>query len=152
MWEKILKYARKYYEVWTYLVFGGLTTVINIGVYAGLSRAGLSTGVANAVAWAVAVLTAYVTNRRWVFRSRSAGWAALKEFLSFIACRVGTGVMDEVLMIVGVDVLGPTLVAPDRMGLWGLGMKVFVNILVIILNYIFSKLIIFRKGKDGEKS
>ena len=59
----------------------------------------------------------------------------MKEFGSFVACRVATGVMDEIIMIVGVDVLG----------IWGLGVKIFANILVIILNYIFSKLLIFRR-------
>lgn len=136
---------QKYREVIAYLFFGGVTTVINIAAFAIFSRLGLSTGVANAIAWVVAVLAAYFTNRRWVFKSRSRGVAALKEFASFVACRVATGVLDEVVMILGVDRLGPLVVSADRQHLWALGVKLFSNILVIVLNYVFSKLFIFKK-------
>ena len=135
----------KYREQIAYLFFGGVTTLVNIAAYAVLSRVGLSTGVANAIAWALSVLVAYVTNRLWVFESKSRGAAAAKEFLSFVACRLGTGLMDEAIMVLGVDKLGPMLVSPERLDLWGLGVKVFSNILVIILNYVFSKAFIFRK-------
>ena len=143
--RRIKALFQKYREVIAYLFFGGVTTVINIAAYAVLARLGLSTGVANAIAWVLAVLAAYFTNRRWVFESRSRGLAALKEFASFVACRVATGVMDEVIMILGVDRLGPLVVSPDRQHQWALGVKVFSNILVIVLNYVFSKLLIFRK-------
>lgn len=143
--QRIKALFQKYREVIAYLFFGGVTTVINIAAYAVLARLGLSTGVANAIAWVLAVLAAYFTNRRWVFESRSRGLAALKEFASFVACRVATGVLDEVIMILGVDRLGPLVVSPDRQHLWALGVKVFSNILVIVLNYVFSKLLIFRK-------
>ena len=125
----------KYREQIAYLFFGGLTTVINIACYALLAALGLPTALANGIAWVVGVLVAYFTNRRWVFESRSNGAAAVREFITFVACRVGTGVMDEIIMVLGVD----------RLHLWGLGVKVFSNVLVIILNYVFSKLIIFRK-------
>lgn len=136
----------KYREQIAYLFFGGVTTLVNIAAYALLSRVGLSTGVANAIAWALAVAVAYVTNRLWVFDSNSRGAAALKEAISFVACRLGTGLMDEAIMVLGVDHLGPA-VAPNHLALWGLGVKVFSNILVIVLNYVFSKLFIFKKGK-----
>lgn len=129
LWNLILKYR----EAVTYLFFGGLTTVINIAVYYICAAVGMSTAIANAIAWILSVLFAYITNRIWVFRSHSSGKALMKEFGSFVACRVATGVLDEIIMIVGVDVLG----------IWGLGVKVFANILVIILNYVFSKLLIF---------
>lgn len=143
--QRIKELFLKHREVIAYLFFGGVTTVINIVAYAGLSRVGLSTGVANAIAWLLAVLTAYFTNRRWVFNSPNSGVAALREFASFIACRVGTGVMDEVIMILGVDKLGPLIVSPDHQSLWALGVKVFSNVLVIVLNFVFSKLLIFKK-------
>ena len=142
--QKLKSLFLKYREQIAYLFFGGVTTLVNIAVYALLSRAGLSTGVANAIAWVLSVLVAYVTNRLWVFESKSRGAAAAKEFLSFVACRLGTGLMDEAIMVLGVDRLGP-LVAPNHMALWGLGVKVFSNILVIVLNYVFSKLFIFKK-------
>ena len=142
--QKLKSLFLKYREQIAYLFFGGVTTLVNIAAYALLSRVGLSTGVANAIAWVLSVLVAYVTNRLWVFESKSRGAAAAKEFLSFVACRLGTGLMDEAIMVLGVDRLGP-LVAPNHMALWGLGVKVFSNILVIVLNYVFSKLFIFKK-------
>ncbi|MBR1820930.1 MAG: GtrA family protein [Clostridia bacterium] len=146
--EKLKALFIKYREAIAYLFFGGVTTLVNIASYALLSRAGLSTGAANAIAWALSVLTAYFTNRRWVFDSKSAGAAAAKEFAAFVACRLGTGVLDELIMVLGVDRLGPRVVTPAHLSLWGLGVKVFSNILVIVLNYVFSKLFIFRK-KEG---
>lgn len=152
IYNLFLKYWHQYYEIITYLIFGGITTVVNIATYGLLSQVGLSTGVANAIAWVVSVLVAYITNRIWVFRSHKTGLAALKEFWSFIVCRVGTGLLDEAIMIVGVDVLGPQIVAPAHLDAWGWGMKIFANLLVIILNYVFSKLIIFKNRRDGKQA
>lgn len=143
--EKLKSLFKKYREVIAYLFFGGVTTLVNIAAYALLKRLGLSTGVANALAWVIAVLVAYLTNRRWVFESHTRGAAALKELVAFVAARAGTGLLDEAIMVLGVDRLGPMLVPPERLDLWGLGVKVFSNILVIILNYMFCKAFIFRK-------
>ena len=126
---------KKYREQISYLFFGGVTTVVNIVTYWLLAKLGLSTGLANGIAWVLSVLVAYVTNRVWVFESKSRGLDAVKECAWFFACRLATGVLDEGIMILGVD----------RLGLWGLGVKVFANVLVIVLNYVFSKLLIFRK-------
>lgn len=126
---------RKYREQISYMLFGAVTTAANIAGYAVMSGLGASTGVANAVAWALSVVTAYLTNRKWVFGSQSRGVTALREFGAFVGCRLATGVLDEAIMIIGVDVLH----------LWGLGVKAFSNALVIVLNYVFSKRIIFRK-------
>ncbi len=145
--QKLKSLFLKYREQIAYLFFGGVTTVVNIAAYALLSRLGLSTGVANAIAWALAVVVAYISNRLWVFESKARGAAAVKELVSFVACRLGTGLMDEAIMVLGVDRLGP-IVAPNHMALWGLGVKVFSNILVIVLNYVFSKLFIFRKKEN----
>ena len=142
---KLKALFNQYREQIAYLFFGGLTTLVNIAAYAILARLGLSTGAANAIAWALAVAFAYVTNRRWVFASRSRGAALVRECAGFVACRLGTGVLDEAIMVLGVDRLGPALVAPSQMRLWGLGVKVFSNLLVIVLNYVFSKRFIFKK-------
>ena len=143
--QKLKSLFDKYRQPIAYLFFGGVTTLVNIAAFAALMRLGLSTGVANALAWVLAVLTAYFTNRRWVFDSRTTSASALREFAAFVACRVGTGVLDEVIVVLGVDRLGPLLVAPDRQNLWALGVKVFSNLLVILLNYVFSKRFIFKK-------
>ena len=143
--NKLKSLILKYREPLAYLFFGGVTTLVNIASFALLMRAGLATGVANAIAWVLSVLTAYFTNRRWVFDSRAHGAAALREFATFVACRVGTGLLDEAIVVLGVDRLGPAILPADRQALWALGVKVFSNVLVILLNYVFSKLFIFKK-------
>lgn len=143
--EKIKRLFNKYREMIAYVFFGGVTTVVNVVAYNAMAALGLSTGVANGIAWVLSVLVAYFTNRVWVFHSKNRGMDAVKEFASFVGCRVGSGLLDEGIMIFGVDWLGPRVVAPAGMGLWRLGVKVFSNVIVMILNYIFSKLFIFRK-------
>ena len=91
------------------------------------------------------ILFAYVTNRLWVFCSSAKGMAAVREFVSFVTCRLGTLVLDVAVMWLGADLLGPMLIAPERQNLWFLGVKVFSNVLVIVANYVFSKLVIFKK-------
>ena len=148
LWETFLKYWNKYREQITYLFFGVVTTLVNFAVYFALTHLGMSTAVANIFAWVVSVLAAYITNRLWVFESRSTGGAAAREFISFVGCRAGTGVMDEIFMIAGVDWLGPMIVAPGYLRMWEIGVKIFSNVLVIVLNYVFSKILIFRKNTD----
>lgn len=142
--EKLRALWRRYREVLTYLIFGGLTTLVNIVSYWLLSRLGLTTALANGIALAASILFAYVTNRIWVFESRAHGLDALKEFGRFILCRLGTGLVDQAIMVFGVDWLGPKLVDGD-LSLWSLTVKVFANVVVIVLNYVFSKLVIFKK-------
>ena len=143
--DRIRSLWARYREVLVYLIFGGLTTLVNIVVYWILAHIGLATAWANGIALAVSILFAYVTNRTFVFASRARGIEAWREFGKFIACRIGTGVLDQAIMILGVDVLGPMVVSAAGLELWGLGVKVFSNVIVIVLNYVFSKVIIFRK-------
>lgn len=142
--ETIKRLWQRYREPVSYLFFGGLTTLVNIGAYWLLAGLGLSTAIANGAALAASILFAYVTNRLWVFESRARGAEALREFVRFLLCRLGTGVVDELIMIAGVDWMGPMLF-PDGFSQWGLIVKVFANVVVIVLNYVFSKLIIFKK-------
>lgn len=125
-------------EVFFYLVFGVLTTVVNIISFAILSRMfGIGTVVSNVIAWFLSVLFAYVTNRRWVFLST--GGNVFREMLVFFSGRLCTGVLDTLVMFITVDFLG-----------WNdLMMKIISNIIVIILNYIISKFFVF-KGEDGK--
>ncbi len=129
----------KYKSVLSYLFFGVCTTLVNIFVYYLCSRlGGMPTVPGTAVAWFASVVFAFFTNKWFVFESKS--WAAdvlLREAASFFACRAATGVMDLVIMYIGVD----------RMRLFDVGVKIFSNILVIILNYVMSKLLIFRKKR-----
>lgn len=120
-----------------YLFFGGCTTLVNIIVYYICSRMGLRTSLSTVIAWALSVLFAYVTNRKFVFKSKAFGFLPiLKEILGFFLCRFATGLLDLVIMVVFVDFLH----------LNDMVIKVLSNILVIVLNYVASKLFIF-KGK-----
>ena len=94
------------------------------------------------IAWILAVLFAYITNRKWVFHSSAATAAEIrKEILSFFVCRLATGALDWACMFIFVDLLG----------FYDVAMKVLANILVIILNYAASKLVIFRRKDNSEK-
>ena len=89
-----------------------------------------------ALAWLLAVIFAFATNKKWVFDSQSMEWKVLLyELASFFACRIATGVFDMAVMYVAVDVM-----AWNEM-LW----KLLSNVIVIILNYVASKLVIFKK-------
>ena len=120
-----------------YLVFGALTTAVNTGVYWFCAHPlGLPVVPSTVVAWFFAVLFAYLTNRKWVFHSEASTRPdIIRECVSFFLCRLATGVLDWVLMYLLVDCLH----WPD---LW---VKIGVNVLVILLNYVASKLLIFRK-------
>ena len=137
---------KKYREQILYLVFGGVTTAVSIGTFMLLNRvAGMPAGWANAIALAASITVAYVTNRRWVFESRSTGREAVREFALFIACRLGTALMDEGIVVLGIERLGPQGgIGEDA---WAFLVKLTANVLVVIANYVFSKLMIFRKGK-----
>ncbi|MBQ9950541.1 MAG: GtrA family protein [Clostridia bacterium] len=143
MMNKLMKLWNQYREALMYLIFGGLTTLVNVGAFMLLKAAGLTTGAANALALTLSILFAYVTNKLWVFESREKGLNALKEFAMFIACRIATGFMDQIIVVLGVDKLGSLLNLADS-SWWALAVKVFANVLVIIANYVFSKLLIFR--------
>lgn len=130
--ELILKYR----EMISYLFFGGCTTLVNIvSYYVSYDVLNISNVNSTVIAWIISVLFAYVTNRAYVFKSTAKGKAILLEMLSFFACRILTGVMDVAIMYVAVDLFKWNAL------LW----KILSNILVIIANYIFSKIFIFRK-------
>lgn len=130
----------KYKNVAAYLFFGVCTTLINIIAYYVCARLmSLDTAVSTIIAWFVAVLFAFLTNKSWVFGSRI--WETniiLREIVSFYLCRLTTGIIDLFIMLVTVDILG-----------WNdMLMKFLSNMLVIILNFIASKFIIFKRGRS----
>ena len=206
----MIKFIKKYWEVLSYLIFGVLTTLLNIVLYALFNRL---FGYTAANSWGnvldniLCILFAYVTNRAFVFRSKTRGREMAKEFGAFVTCRLGTLVLDAVIMMVGGNLLaaqgaalmdgmmqgllnvfagfitpenaasiigsytGTPMGSPDGSAaiaiiggadgptaifvtsrynaqtLWGLAVKVFSNVIVVVLNYVFSKLIIFKKKK-----
>ena len=193
----MIKFFKKHWEVLSYLIFGVLTTLLNIVLYALFSQL---FGYTAANSWgnvldnALCILFAYCTNRAFVFRSKTTGKAMAKEFGTFVTCRLGTMVLDAAIMIVGGNLLaaqgaalmeslfgsfltvsgsytgaaasaaasaagvaiiggadGPTAIFVTTLitaqELWGLCVKVFSNVVVVVLNYVFSKLIIFKNRK-----
>ena len=191
----MIKFFKKHWEVLSYLIFGVLTTLLNIVLYALFNKL---FGYTAANSWgnvldnALCILFAYCTNRAFVFRSKTTGKAMAKEFGTFVTCRLGTMVLDAVIMIVGGNLLaaqgaalmeslfgsfltvsgsytgaaasaavsvagvaiiggadGPTAIFVTTritaQEIWGLCVKVFSNVVVVVLNYVFSKLIIFKK-------
>lgn len=132
-------------ETVTYLVFGVIATALNIVLYhLFVNVMGMSTALGNLLDTVICVLFQYFTNRIWVFRSKNRGMAALHEFGQFVAARVVTAVIDEAIMVVGVNLLIPRFVALPLQKLAGVGVKVLSNGIVIVLNYIFSKLFVFK--------
>lgn len=133
----LLKLIKKYKSFAAYGIFGVLTTIVNIMTYNHCYyRVGLGNTSSNIIAWILAVTFAYLTNKVWVFGSRSWKWDVLrKEVPAFVSCRVATGIMDLVIMFVCVDIIG-----------WhAMLMKLISNVIVILMNYVFSKLVIFKK-------
>lgn len=134
---------KKYKEIILYVFFGALTTGVNYGVYYLLAHPfGWDVLPSNLIAWAAGVLFAFVTNKLYVFESKDLSFQVVaREFLTFTAARIFSGILDTIIMVVFVDVLGFN-------DLW---IKILSNIVVIIVNYILSKLFIFRSGKSDSK-
>lgn len=135
--DKILKRIKKNKMIISYLFFGVCTTAVNIFSYYVCRLLGLNTAVSTVVAWLLAVLFAYVTNRIFVFESENKSLKSVaRETISFFSCRAVTGIIDLIIMVVFVDFL----CFDDII------MKIISNIIVIVLNYLASKLWIFKKG------
>ena len=132
-------FYQKYKEQLLYLFFGALTTLVNLVVfYVFTAWIVLDVLVANAIAWLAAVLFAYVTNRTWVFASCAQGASALaKEMLSFCGGRVFTLLFEEAMIWLFVK----------QLGLHAMAVKLVVQVVIVILNYMISKLFVFRKKK-----
>lgn len=129
----------KYKNIFTYLFFGICTTAINMFVYdICFNRKGLSSAVSAMVAWVFAVIFAFITNKIFVFGSHLFALKVIAyEFVFFIGCRLLTGCIDVAIMYVTVDILS-----------WNaLFWKLLANMVVIVLNYIANKLVIFKKSE-----
>ena len=143
--KALANWYRKHQEGMRYLVFGALSTVVNIGVYAifsalllkGMANEALKVNISEIIAFIAGVVFAYVTNKFYVFNSKTNGIKELaKEITSFISCRILTEIISILMMNAAVwfninDIL----------------MKVLSNIVVIVLNFVFSKILIFKGDK-----
>ena len=128
-------FFKKYKEPLLYIVFGIATTLVNFITYFLLSKLDFSTAISTSLAWLLAVLFAFFTNRKYVFEASKNGF--LRQLFGFFSMRIATGVLDVLIMIVLVDFLEFN----------DLLIKLLSNVLVIILNYIFSKFLVFKKKK-----
>lgn len=137
MVEKLKNLFRSHYDLLVYLIFGVLTTLVDWLVYLPCyNMLQLSSAVSNVLAWAAAVAFAYVTNKPFVFRSHD--WSVstvLPELTKFVATRLGSGALATAILYVAVDTMGM------NGNLW----KILTSVGVVILNYIGSKLLVFRK-------
>ncbi|MBO5475145.1 MAG: GtrA family protein [Bacilli bacterium] len=126
-------------EVWNYLIVGLLTTIVSLVIYFIATRTfldpkvDLELQIANIISWIFAVIFAYVTNRIFVFKSKNKN--IISEFIKFIMSRILSLLMDMGTMFIIVSILSFS----DVIG------KVISQIIVIIANYVLSKLIVFKK-------
>ncbi|MBQ7964696.1 MAG: GtrA family protein [Ruminococcus sp.] len=154
----IKKLWDKFHEIIMYLIFGVLTTVVSWVSYAvfttfipTISFWGITidlTTTSNVLSWICAVVFAYITNKIWVFESKS--WkpsVAFKEFWLFVSSRLVTGVIEWV----GLPLLIKIGFNQSILGIEGMLAKILVSVIVVILNYVLSKLFIF-KNKEKTKT
>ena len=137
--EKLISLYKRYKEIVNYLIVGGLTTVVSLGVYYGCVLTILDPEVAvqlqaaNIISWIVAVTFAYFTNRKFVFESKNEN--KLKEAAAFYGSRVTTLLVDMGCMFLMVTLFGWN----DKIA------KLIVQVIVTVANYVLSKFIVFRK-------
>lgn len=139
MLQRLLSFIRSRKDIVIYIIFGALTTAVNYVVYFPLYNfTAISAVLCNCIAWFVSVCFAFLTNKPFVFQSHD--WSAnvlLSEFLKFMGCRVLSGVLESVIIMITVDILS------WNGNIW----KLVTGLLVVILNYFGSKFFVFRNKK-----
>jgi putative flippase GtrA len=137
MIQKIRTLIEKHWDIVSYLFFGVCTTIVNYLIYIPCyNLLGMSASVSNMVAWVVAVAFAYLTNKPFVFKSND--WSAatvVPELTKFVGCRIGSGVAETIVLFLAVDLLG------WNGNIW----KLVTQVMVTVMNYVASKLVVFRK-------
>ncbi len=149
MIDKIIQLIKKYQELIKYGIFGVLTTLVNYVCYYILTR-GFAIGelTSTTIAFILSILFAYVTNRKWVFESVTKGKEQLAEFAKFCLARVSGLFLDLGIMWFFVSYLG------FNQGIQDLVVKLCSNIFIIILNFVISKVFVFKKkaGTTAEQT
>ncbi|MBQ9853706.1 MAG: GtrA family protein [Bacilli bacterium] len=131
----------KYKELILYLIFGVLTMIVSLSSYYLLTKTilnpnkGIELQIANIISWVTCVTFAYITNRKYVFKSKNE--KKIKEILSFYLSRISSLIVEMTLMYIFVTILNYS----DSI------MKLINQVIITILNYILSKLIVFKKEK-----
>ena len=133
--KRSITFIKKRWDIVGYLVFGGLTTIVNYIVYLTMYNvAGANATTSNVVAWAISVVFAFLTNKPFVFKSYD--WSfkvCFPEFSKFVSCRVATGIFETFSLLWLVDILS------FNGNMW----KIIISIVVVMLNYVFSKFVVF---------
>ncbi len=141
IFNKLVKLYKKYEEIINYLIVGVLTTVVSLGTYFLVTNTFLEPSneielqIANIISWVLAVAFAYFTNRIFVFKSKNQN--KIKEALSFVLARIFSLFIDMLTMYILVSLLHYN----DGIS------KIATQVIIIIVNYVLSKLIVFRKSK-----
>lgn len=144
MIDKIVKLCEKYEEIVAYLLVGVLNTLVSWGAWFACAFTFLDADVVwqnialSIISWVVGVVFGYFMNRIFVFKSKEPNM--LREFLQFSGGRVSTWVLDAVMMVLMVNILSIN----ESIS------KIFVSVLVMIGNYLISKLFVFKKDKQQE--
>ena len=134
MLNKLLNLYKKYKEIINYLIFGVLTTLISIVTYAIFTKVfHIDYLISNVLSWIIAVLFAYITNKIYVFESKSK--KNIKEITSFFFFRVVSLIIEMIILYIFVDILH----------IDDLVTKIIAQIIVIVSNYVFSKVFVFKK-------
>ena len=144
--KKIWDLYKKHREVISYLFWGGVAFVLSMVLFWLFnSKFGMGEVLANTVDWIIVVIFAFFTNKIFVFRSKAGSAAAFgKEFVSFIIARLFTLFLEDAIIWIGCNKLG------FNSELGSLVVKLIGQFVVIVTNYILSKLIVFR-NKDNKK-
>ncbi len=142
--EKIKDLYKKYKKIINYLIFGGLATVVNFITYIISVRIfGIDKVLSSGIAWFFSVLFAYITNKIFVFESKTKGIKAmLKELTSFFLARIVSGALCDI---------GTFALMTNVLKINDIISKIVTQIMVVIINYIFSKLIVFKKRNDPKE-
>lgn len=141
--NKIKELYKKYEEVIKYLFFGVLTTIVSLGskyllLFTVLDASnGVQLQIAVVISWIFACIFAYVTNRIWVFKSKAK--KIVKEFITFITARILTLGLEMLIMFIFVTALG------FNSDLWVVIWSLVAQVVVVVANYVLSKLFIFKK-------
>lgn len=144
--KKIFNLYKKYEEQINYLIVGGLTTVVGVGsklllLFTILDQTdGLQLQIAEIISWILAVLFAYITNRIFVFKSKVKGKRQVKEAFDFVKGRVFTQLIQMFIMWFFVTLL------KLNSNIWVIIFTLFCQVMQIILNYVISKLLVFKKS------
>ncbi len=136
--EKIKELYKKYKEILNYLIFGVLSTIVNFVTYYIVAKLiGIDEVVSSGISWFCSVLFAYITNKIFVFESKTHGIKELvKEVVTFFLARIASGILCDV---------GTFALMVKVLHINDIISKFVTQVMVVIVNYVFSKLIIFRK-------